>query len=173
MNAMNLKTVMTKPAMGSNRTLLTTADRIGQGLMVVTMPTANPLSQGQSLPQRPEPEPGSRHEEVFAMRYLATRCLPTAVTPIGSIGRFSGPHTRGDLFAALAAKQANRLLGTPPNGAPTIDAIGATPSWSDTWCARHDNDCQSFVALDSNVSNRGCKPAAIRSAVAPTTTSES
>ncbi|QEL20253.1 hypothetical protein PX52LOC_07345 [Limnoglobus roseus] len=107
MTVKNLMNRVTKTVTVGNAKLQTPADRVGTGFMAValTLPPAEFLSPGQfSMSQRQahEPEPGSRQEEVSAMRYQ-----PNAAIPTGVVGRFSGPVVRRNLLA-LRAEQANR-----------------------------------------------------------------
>jgi hypothetical protein len=141
MNAKNLMNRVLKTAMTSNAKLFATkVDRNGTGFVAVAMtslPPAEFLSPGQSLPQRSaqEPEPGSRQEEVSAMRYQ-----PKPANSTGLVGRISGPQVRRNLLAAQAAKQANRLLGTPPMDGSNRDSH-SWPHCSDNRCG---SDCQSL-----------------------------
>jgi hypothetical protein len=135
MNAVNLMNRVTKTVTSglANTAKRTAADRVGTGFMAVAMPLppAEFLSPGQSLSQRPhhEPQPGSRQEEVSAMRY------PLIAV---AVGRVSGPVVRRTLFAQWA-KQANQLSGTPPM-AGTNRQIHSWPHCSRT---RIGSDCQS------------------------------
>lgn len=136
MNAMNLMNHVTKTVtVGlANTAKLTAADRVGTGFMAVAMPLppAEFLSPGQfSLSQRPhhEPHPGSRQEEVSAMRYPLNAV---------AVGRVSGPVGRRTLFT-LWAKQANQLSGNPP----MTGAIRQTHSWPHCSRTRLGSDCQS------------------------------
>jgi hypothetical protein len=148
MNAKNLMNRLMKTAMTSNSMLFANGDRIGTGFVAVAtvLPPAEFLSPGQSLPQRSaqEPEPGSR-QEVSAMRYQ-----PTTANTTGLVGRISGPQVRRNLLAAYAAKQANRLLGTPPGSGSNR----VLHPWSNCSRSRIGSDCQS---PDRDTNRKDCK----------------
>ena len=139
MNAKNLMNRVTKTVMVSRANAkLIAADRVGTGFMAVAMPLplAEFLSPGQSLSQRlvHEPQPGSRQEEVSAMRYQLN-----AVKPTGLVGRLSGPVVRRSLFALPATRQTRQIH-----------------SWSHCSRANLGRDCQSpDFATDRTDRKRG------------------
>lgn len=126
MRAKNRTNRVTKTVTVGNVKLQTPADRIGTGFVagVASLP-AEFLSPGQfplsQLPAR-EPEPGSRPQEVSAMRYQPH----AAITVLGSAGRASGPVVRRTPLA-LMADGANR----------------PAHSWSHCPRTRPGSDCQS------------------------------
>ena len=144
MIAKNRMNRVTKTVTVGNAKLPTPANRVGTGFMAaaVTLPPAEFLSPGQfSTSQRlvHEPHPGSRQEEVSAMRYQ-----PNAAIPTGLVGRFSGPVVRRNLFS-LNARQANRQ----------------THSWPQCPRTRIGSDCQSpDRATDTTGRKRGSWPTA-------------
>ncbi len=126
MTAKNLMNRVTKTVLVGNATLQTPANRIGTGFVAgpMTLPPMEFLSRGHvSMLQRStaEPEPGSRQEEVSAMRYQ-----PTAAIPTDPVARVSGPVVRRTRFAHKA-EPANRQ----------------THSWSQCPRTRLGSDCQS------------------------------
>lgn len=138
MSAKNLMNRVTKTVLVRNAKLQTPADRIGTGFMAaVTLPPADFLSPGQvPMPQRltREPKPGSRPEEVSAMRYQ-----PNAAMLTGPVGRVSGPVVRRSLVASTA---------TEPNR--------QTHSWSHCSRTGSGRDCQSpALATDTTDCKRG------------------
>lgn len=143
MSAKNRMNRVTKTVLVRNAALRTPADRIGTGFMAaVTLPPAEFLSPGQfPTPQRlaHEPQPGSRQEEVSAMRYQ-----PNAAMLTGPVGRVSGPVVRRSLVASTA---------TEPNR--------QTHSWS--YCSRTGSgrDCQS---PDLGTDRTDCKRGSWRNA---------
>jgi hypothetical protein len=123
MAAKNLMFRVTTTVTVRNAKLRTSADRIGSGFAAdaVSQPPAEFLSPGQFLPHQrlaSEPEPGSRQQEVSAMRYPLN-----AVIPAGLVGRFSGPVGR--------------------RGLPAADTSRQTHAWSQCPSKRFGRDCQS------------------------------
>jgi hypothetical protein len=145
MNAMNLMNRMLKTVTLVNVKLTTPADRIGTGFMAVAMPPAAafPVSGLSRQPQRStrEPEPGSRQQEVSAvLRYQPNAVEPTGTTRVVCV---SGLNSDRNLLASAAwllAKQANRLLGTPPMAGDSIRELHSGSHCSPVTFGR---DCQS------------------------------
>lgn len=133
-----LKNLVLKTASVSVK-LTTPADRIGSGFPAVIDNPATFLSQGQLLPQLPEPEAQARsRREVADMREMS---MPPTGMPAGPVGSFSGTTVR------WCSAQAERANWASYPGSPTS-------------ASRLDRDCQSHERT-KDARDRDAKPHAV------------